>query len=72
MRTTKSKVAGDVGEGVALRHRPRSRSRPRSGGSLEIEKCKEFDVAEDEDPGLRDERGYRGIRVRPPSLLFCM
>ncbi|KAF2129243.1 potassium transporter [Dothidotthia symphoricarpi CBS 119687] len=65
----KSKTTRDIGEGAALRRgsRPRRRS-----ASVDVEKFKELEVAEDEDPELRDERGYRGIRAFNVSQLLTL
>ncbi|KAF3003716.1 hypothetical protein E8E13_009160 [Curvularia kusanoi] len=67
---SKSKASVDAGEGAALRKRSRSRGARRS--SLDIEKSIELEAAEDEDPQLREEVGYKGRQAFSVSELFLL
>lgn len=60
-RPAKAKPSVDAGEGAALRKRSRSRGARRP--SVDLEKSIEFEAAEDEDPQLREEGGYKGRQV---------
>ncbi|KAJ8118539.1 hypothetical protein OPT61_g519 [Boeremia exigua] len=69
-RPSKAKPSVDAGEGAALRKRSRSRGARRP--SIDVEKSLELEAAEDEDPQLREEGGYKGRQAFSVSELLYL